>query len=457
MAFKPVGVDEQGRFPKRVEERLNTTIATEVQAPARAAATEYLAEQDEVVVAAATRAIAVAADPAVAALVTPTTATGAAMETAFGPAPVTEEKVVYVSARGNDSNDGSSLKRAKATLAAAIAEAGDASARIEVAAGTFDMGPGIQVRSQVAIVGQGAHTSIAYSGTGTAIGSATPDGRTYRQQFRNLRLNGPGKTATGTVGIDLASMSEVVLENVTVTGFATGIRSRSSLSGGSVYNRAWNVTVQNCDTGWDIAAPSNAFTAISSRASSCDVGFRITNSNNVTLLACQIESNDIGVEINATSAAGSDFCSVLNTRFEQNTTAWAITSSQVRYATIDALSFGTYDYIDNGLATNHISFHEKIQRSHNVNPDGSWIFERTQNGGEYRPAMVVRDTNTTFGSPVQYQAESGRTSGVFFRGVRAGVTYFDVDARGGVFMGNRTRSEERRVGKECRSRWSPYH
>ena len=24
-------------------------------------------------------------------------------------------------------------------------------------------------------------------------------------------------------------------------------------------------------------------------------------------------------------------------------------------------------------------------------------------------------------------------------------------------MGTRTRSEERRVGKECRSRWSPYH
>ena len=24
-------------------------------------------------------------------------------------------------------------------------------------------------------------------------------------------------------------------------------------------------------------------------------------------------------------------------------------------------------------------------------------------------------------------------------------------------LGNLTRSEERRVGKECRSRWSPYH
>ncbi len=26
-----------------------------------------------------------------------------------------------------------------------------------------------------------------------------------------------------------------------------------------------------------------------------------------------------------------------------------------------------------------------------------------------------------------------------------------------LVAGNRVRSEERRVGKECRSRWSPYH
>ena len=28
---------------------------------------------------------------------------------------------------------------------------------------------------------------------------------------------------------------------------------------------------------------------------------------------------------------------------------------------------------------------------------------------------------------------------------------------GDLHMGHTTRSEERRVGKECRSRWSPYH
>ena len=27
----------------------------------------------------------------------------------------------------------------------------------------------------------------------------------------------------------------------------------------------------------------------------------------------------------------------------------------------------------------------------------------------------------------------------------------------GINLGGDTRSEERRVGKECRSRWSPYH
>ena len=28
---------------------------------------------------------------------------------------------------------------------------------------------------------------------------------------------------------------------------------------------------------------------------------------------------------------------------------------------------------------------------------------------------------------------------------------------GGILVSSKMRSEERRVGKECRSRWSPYH
>ena len=35
--------------------------------------------------------------------------------------------------------------------------------------------------------------------------------------------------------------------------------------------------------------------------------------------------------------------------------------------------------------------------------------------------------------------------------------YYKKGYRGILFDIDNTRSEERRVGKECRSRWSPYH
>ena len=46
---------------------------------------------------------------------------------------------------------------------------------------------------------------------------------------------------------------------------------------------------------------------------------------------------------------------------------------------------------------------------------------------------------------------------VFYKGRAAGLRIvFEFD-HGHVEASNVKRSEERRVGKECRSRWSPYH
>ena len=50
------------------------------------------------------------------------------------------------------------------------------------------------------------------------------------------------------------------------------------------------------------------------------------------------------------------------------------------------------------------------------------------------------------------------TSTAFIVAAKAGA--FNVGVEGEVFLGGIAtlcRSEERRVGKECRSRWSPYH
>ena len=55
-------------------------------------------------------------------------------------------------------------------------------------------------------------------------------------------------------------------------------------------------------------------------------------------------------------------------------------------------------------------------------------------------------------SPEPMMIEVARAEGVFFY-TPEGKRYYDLVA--GVSVSNR--SEERRVGKECRSRWSPYH
>ena len=42
-------------------------------------------------------------------------------------------------------------------------------------------------------------------------------------------------------------------------------------------------------------------------------------------------------------------------------------------------------------------------------------------------------------------------------GVHTSLTKLREDAENTYYYDNAGRSEERRVGKECRSRWSPYH
>ena len=74
-------------------------------------------------------------------------------------------------------------------------------------------------------------------------------------------------------------------------------------------------------------------------------------------------------------------------------------------------------------------------------------------------ARIFRDIQKEYGSFSNYLwhwtdgrviQETGRTSSELSDAISV-----DLKNRGMKFVG--TRSEERRVGKECRSRWSPYH
>ena len=54
-------------------------------------------------------------------------------------------------------------------------------------------------------------------------------------------------------------------------------------------------------------------------------------------------------------------------------------------------------------------------------------------------------------------AKKSQTSGDVYTGNDT-VEYLASGVKDRVFFAtNKSRSEERRVGKECRSRWSPYH
>src|SRR5260370_31778339 len=60
--------------------------------------------------------------------------------------------------------------------------------------------------------------------------------------------------------------------------------------------------------------------------------------------------------------------------------------------------------------------------------------------------------------PLLRRAGPARTwSGVLFTLAARLQRIVAAARRGGRILRSRTRSEERRVGKECRSRWSPYH
>src|SRR6266545_7752179 len=75
-------------------------------------------------------------------------------------------------------------------------------------------------------------------------------------------------------------------------------------------------------------------------------------------------------------------------------------------------------------------------------PDGRWLAFRD---GEVVPSAGGA-VQQPFGSPVKTWEWSPTAD------VLAGVSETE-----GVLIAGPGRSEERRVGKECRSRWSPYH
>ena len=94
-----------------------------------------------------------------------------------------------------------------------------------------------------------------------------------------------------------------------------------------------------------------------------------------------------------------------------------------------------------------------ISRYHdsgNYRPELSWAFVR------YRPDPALQLRAGRLGWDV-FQLADSRYVGYAYPWARPPVDQFGMLQLTHIDGADVTRSEERRVGKECRSRWSPYH
>ena len=311
---------------------------------------------------------------------------------------------------------------------------------VYIPGGTYLVSAAITSTTGTVIKGAGQDkTTISSTHGGAIFVSSTVSTRTYRWHISNMRLNGPGSGVASSVGIDLASVSGAHIENVLAENLNKGFRVRSSINGGAVYNRFTNCTANLCTYGFSIEALGSNSTALDRcRGNACVRGVSIVDSNNNSLVACQLESNTIGLFVDATSNALADCNTAIACRFESNTsTAWQVASANVRdFQVLYPQTFGTYTVGDSGTRTRHAGVvgatHTAKDYSTAARTEGSWRYERTVSGGAETPAFVVRDSNAGSGTPVTHQSETERATGYFYRGTRGGVTYWDVDAAGNV-------------------------
>ena len=281
----------------------------------------------------------------------------------------------------------------------------------------YAFGTTLEVGSGSSIIGvDRSRTELTYTGAAQGFVNSTPGSRIFDVVMRNFRLDDEG---TGTIGIDLERVSNSTFENLVVNGFTTGIEIDSPTSGHSVYNRFYNVTAQNCTTGFLLTGTSsNAHKFISCRSNVCTVGARIEDSNGNSFISCQFESGGTGVVLTA-SGAGLTLRNVfIDNRFETNSTEdWNVGTNCAETTFImNHYVDNNVTYTDNGTRTQLVETQGDAALwslvSALLSTNGTpWTFERTVSGGSNVPALIIRDSNTSAGTPTTLQVEIGRSGG----------------------------------------------
>ncbi|MNL02260.1 hypothetical protein D3C87_1227610 [compost metagenome] len=249
------------------------------------------------------------------------------------------------------------------------------------------------------------------------------------------------------IGIDMDSVSEAMLLDVTVANFTKGIALHSSISGGCVYNRYTGVKAQNCDVGFDLfrdGAGISSYTSdnvlAASRANACDIGVRISGGNHNLLNGMQIEACDVGVDLIEPTVASCIVNTAAFCRFENNATVNIRIGAGVTHTILEEnVHIDGTPLIDAGARTQTIGTYASATSHKRVSPyqiaGGSFRYERSANGGSGVPMLVMHE-QSSLNSPVTAEVHNAATdnNASFFRGRfggDAGTIKFDIQPRSG--------------------------
>lgn len=337
----------------------------------------------------------------------------------------------------------------------ALQDAFDSGHEVYVPPGTLSFATGITLGTNAAIRGSSrAKTTLSYTGTGgSAFANSSPGTRRYNWHFRDFDLTDAG---TGAKGLDLDSVSSSSFMNMQIIGFTTAVFINSPTTGYAVYNRFYNVTASTATTGfWMDGTSSNANVFNGCRSNVCTTGWQIDDSNDNTLIGCQIESGTNGVVITAAVAGNSDGNHITNCRFESNGTAAINLATNVRNTVVVGNYFVSTGgaFTDNGtrtiVADNAIlDLHKRVFATRQTN--GNLYYESIAAASSSQPLAIFKDSNTGSGTPSTVEIHTDRNAGVSLAIKRSGATYFAINPAGRIHTANTTANTNTPSGATAR-------
>lgn len=281
-------------------------------------------------------------------------------------------------------------------------------------------------------------TTLSYTGSAAAFGVSAASTRVYDCGIEHLTVVNDG---TGTIGLDLDSVSTSHFEHVTITDFPTAARLHSTIEGGCLYTRWYDVTAQmdgSAVVGFHVdALASNATHFIACRYNgpnnTVGTAWKMVDALGVTVTDCDIDQVLVGFDLTAPSGAGfTDYNIIKGNRIELCGTVYSL-GANVRFTRIFGNTYQSNTVIlsDAGTYTYFMDppFSSAERYADTGSASGNRRFQNNADQGA-NPFVVIADNTASTAGAIALQIENTSSGGILAKGSVSGAEKFSIDSGG---------------------------